>query len=63
MNNQVDLQELIDGAKDKGYTIRTVDVPGAKTFGQLRIGSSKVKNGPDQWMNETNVTLRKIQSK
>ena len=55
--------ELLYRARALGYSVRTVDVPSAKTFGQFRIGGNRVEeDGPDIWMNAVNVLLYEKQT-
>ena len=54
---QMTKEELVELAKEKGYTTRP-----AKE-GNPRIGGSEVKEVPDYFMNEVNVLLWKQDNK
>lgn len=47
--------EIVTEAQRRGYTIYEAN-------SGLRVGGSKVKSGPDEWMNYANVRLWKLQT-
>lgn len=58
MSNELDMMtadQIIEMAKARGYTMYTTNA------GRLRIGGSKMKYGPDEWMNAANVALWKLE--
>lgn len=56
------VDEILRLAKNKGLTVHQVSNPDAITFGQWRIGGSKMTDGSDRWMNAANIVLYDKQS-
>jgi len=54
--NMMTADQIIETAKANGYTTYTT------ASGHLRIGGSKMKYGPDRWMNSANVALWTLES-
>ena len=56
------VEEILNLARERGYTVRQVDSAESPANGQFRIFDENQKNSPDLWMNAVNTVLRQKQA-